>query len=245
MGVQRVRTIDSKLYIEEGKVALYLPFVPIFLAATLGMMGAQGVSDPAPLDRMAQALAAAHSYRVISTSDESIDHHRTSRIVNDITVVRQATIVHTYRLFTISTAAGGQTWSPVLTTEQVDTGNRTCQRVVHATAWQCAPHSLSTPAAARRAAQTPPLHTLRWTRLPNALIRGQFCLGYQTTWQPDARHRTRAMLWLALGTARPVELRAVESTNTIAEDGRVVTTSTTETAVWSDWNSPALRVPRP
>ncbi len=226
-------------------MALYLPFVPIFLAATLWMMGAQGVSDPAPLDRMAQALAAAHSYRVISTSDESIDHHRTSRIVNDITVVRQATIVHTYRLFTISTAAGGQTWSPVLTTEQVDTGNRTCQRVVHATAWQCAPHSLSTPAAARRAAQTPPLHTLRWTRLPNALIRGQFCLGYQTTWQPDARHRTLAMLWLALGTARPVELRAVESTNTIAEDGRVVTTSTTETAVWSDWNSPALRVPRP
>ncbi len=218
------------------EATMYVTLVSLIIQAALAMTRAQGAVTSVPLDRMAHALASAHSYRVVFTNAQEMNHVTNT---TTFTVVRRGSVAQTYTVLT--SALPGQ--KPLLLAEQIDTGIQGCVRPTHAAPWRCTPLP--------RAARTGPgfldvnamLRTLHWTRLANAVVQGRRCQGYRTTWQAGPSINTQATLWIALDSSRPVEVTATTSSAATVAGQSKTQNRSVETAIWSAWNSPSLQVP--
>jgi len=217
---------------------MFITLVSLILALTLTTTQVrEAIAGPPPLNRMAHALASAHSYRVVFISRQTLDN---STSTDTTTVVQHGTTVQTYIVLT--RAVQGQ--KPQLLTEHVETGTQACDRARPSTPWHCIPWPRATHAALVRVTQNPDLRSLHWVTIRDAIVHGQLCRGYRTTWRPAAGAQVRAVLWIARATGRPVEVTDTTSISVASAGGNKLTNTIVETAVWSAWNSSTLRIPR-
>lgn len=212
--------------------------VSLILALTLTITQVGDAIAPPPLDRLAHALASARSYRVVYVDTETTGN--TMGITTWI-VVRHGATVQTYA--TLAIGAGGQ--KPQLLTEHIETGTQACNRPAHVPQWQCRPWHRATHADLMHLAKNPALTRLHWVAMPDATVNGQRCQGYRTTWQSAAGTRTRATVWIARSSGRPVEVVATTVEQTAGAGSTRTPNTIRETATWDEWNSPALHIPRP
>ena len=216
---------------------MYVSLVSLILTLTLMTTQVREAIAPPPLRDMARALIAAHSYRIVFRTSQTINN---SVIIINTAVVRHGTTAQTYAMI----ASGMHGQKPRLLTEHIETGTQECDRATRAAPWQCTPWPRATHASLVRLVQNPTLRGLHWVMAPESIVHGQLCRSYRTTWQPAAGVRTQARLWIARASGRPVEVTTTTVGSATSAGGKTTTNTTTETATWSEWNSSALRIPQ-
>lgn len=203
-----------------------------FLTVTITQVH-QVPNIPQPYSYIVHALTSARSYRVVEQSTQTIDN---SVETTAVTVIQRGGTVQTYTVLTRTVP--GQT--PQFLGDHVDTGSKMCDRMTLGGSWSCMPWPRLTPANLTASVQRPPLSSPRWTTIGTARVRGRLCRGYETTWRTPGESKAHTVLWIARADGQPVEAKSTESGTTTS--GTVNTIQ--ETAVWSDWNNPALQIPR-
>lgn len=194
------------------------------------------VARPTFLQQMRRAVSAARSFELVV--DQSSDGPTGAALSEHVAAVavRMGGTLRQDATLTL-TAAGHP-----LRMEIASSGTRMCLRAAHARTWTCrtAPPSLAALLAPSATGALVPagahLHSAPVGRKP---VAGRLCVGYAYSYTAPtvAGHAT---LWLDTATARPVQDDAVITIT--AAPGRPPVTIR-ETAVWSHWNDPTLRIP--
>ncbi len=210
--------------------------VPLVLVAILAMVRSAGAAVPAPLNRMAHALSAVHSYHVLMTVRSTLPG-LTLVVSTDTVVVRRGGQV---RIYAVETArAQGR----ITRTETVTTGARTCERRSPRATFDCHPTPTNGSPDAPRGLLDQSLRELgagvRWTAAGLAVVRGQLCLAYRVD-GPAGDPVSRGTLWISRATMLPVALTVTTSS---AIPGHTSSLTIMDTVVWRDWNLRTLAIP--
>ena len=195
----------------------------------------QQATTPLVLRQMAQALARMHGYQ-ITTHTTSAGPSSPLVLTSTATVVRRGQTLRLHVTTTMDRA--GQ----VSTQEEVSTGTHTCLRTSVRSAWSCAaasstlsrlqhldPNQLAQALGLRQRPVPAGQHTKQ----------GQPCTGYRFTLSVGGLHG-QGMLWIAHGTALPVEEDTV-GTLPLPTGASPLVVRTAQ--VWSRWNDPRLTIP--
>ena len=192
-------------------------------------------TTPPLVRQMAQALARMHGYQ-ITTHTTSAGPSSPLVLTSTATVVRRGQTLRLHVTTTMDRA--GQ----VSTQEEVSTGTHMCLRTSVRSAWSCSAAS----STLTRLQHLDPNQLAQALGLNQQYVpagqhtkQGQPCTGYRFTLSVGGLHG-QGMLWIARGTALPVEEDTV-STLALRTGTPALVVRTTQR--WSRWNDPHLTIP--
>jgi len=212
------------------------------LQAIKAIPQASATDYPPLLHPMVLALAATHSYRVVTL---------TTRIQpNDIRLWRRETIcVRRGTTMEFYTIRRGATVDDAGDGAIIETLDATYVRPGHETEWRKLVTTALSEAEAARLLQE--LNVMvRWTAVGDDELYGWPCVGYEAMGlgMGNGQHE-QATLWLSRESLRPIEMRALSVPSGLADatakasSHAALQVAHTQVTTWGEWDDPSLTIP--
>jgi len=218
------------------RVALVL-VAPVILVALALPMAARAALPPV-VARLQQVMDTAHSYRQTMVLTSTGGPAGTSSTRMDLVAVRHGKILEEYIRMTQQQAKGATT-----TIEMVSGANHTCIKSSSAAPWNCRMGSMASLIGATNVLSSSLLKGVTITPLGSKDVLGQSCDGYQVVSRLGQGTSSIGTMWIAQSSGRPVEELGSSTTTLTIAAGKSLTTKSSFTVTWSQWNDPSLTIP--
>jgi len=213
-------------------------FSALVSLAIMAMTYLHGLLLPAPLLQLSVPLQAVHAFRTVYTTQGSGKASQSVGAIRIETIaILHGTSLDTYSV--VTTLFHGQ----FQRVEKVSTIKHNCLRYAGSNHWQCTPSRGIAPGVSPVKSASLAFQPLgkgyTWTAAGSGTIQGQACQSYTATSHTGATDEVRATLWVSKATNLPVTLQT--TSHPIGQ--APAKSKVDEQLTWSDWNSPALKIP--